>query len=149
MFSLIRYLFLGTIYVCIILYVYVIICIINMFLITIHIYIYILYTLGVAVRVIFQNGCLQGCNFSKARWTCSFWIMPAPSCPLKMKGLEQLKYYSVDRLKLHCGFERLAILAAETSEESFEGRLNTSVAEQIFSWFRSCSMVLNEVHDAQ
>ncbi|CAL1162771.1 unnamed protein product [Cladocopium goreaui] len=60
------------------------------------------------------------------RWTCSFWIMPAPSCPLKMKGLEQLKYYSVDRLKLHCGFERLAILAAETSEESFEGRLNTS-----------------------
>ena len=112
-------------------------------------YIYILYTLGVAVRVIFQNGCLQGCNFSKARWTCSFWIMPAPSCPLKMKGLEQLKYYSVDRLKLHCGFERLAILAAETSEESFEGRLNTSGAEQIFSWFRSCSMVLNEVHDAQ
>lgn len=62
-----------------------------------------------------------------------------------MKGLEQLKYYSVDRLKLHCGFERLAILAAETSEESFEGRLNTSGAEQIFSWFR----VLNEVHDAQ
>lgn len=58
-------------------------------------------------------------------------------------GLEQLKYYCVDK------FTHTGTSASKNRLKKRLGTLNTSVAEQTFNWFRGYLVVLNEMREPQ
>ena len=76
---------------------------------------------------------------------CHF--MPAA---LKTEGLEQLKYFSLDRFHSY-GHTRKCPCnpRSKTRLKKRIAGLNTSVAEQTFSWFRGYSRVLNDMRRAR
>ena len=63
----------------------------------------------------------------------------------QMKGLQQLKYYSVDRFHALQHRKTCPCHPSKRRLQNRFGHFNTSVAEQTFSWFRSYSTVLNEM----
>jgi hypothetical protein len=63
----------------------------------------------------------------------------------QMKGLQQLKYYSVDRFQALQHRKTCPCHPSKRRLQNRFGHFNTSVAEQTFSWFRSYSTVLNEM----
>eukprot|EP00438_Fugacium_kawagutii_P027957 Skav210836 [mRNA] locus=scaffold543:17052:17576:- [translate_table: standard] len=63
------------------------------------------------------------------------------------KGLEQLKYYAVDRFHAHRHKHNCPCDPKKPRLKKRLGKLNTSVAEQTFSWFRGYAKVLNEMRE--
>ena len=63
----------------------------------------------------------------------------------QMKGLQQLKYYSVDRFHALRHRKTCPCHPSKSRLKKRLGHLNTPVAAQTFSWFRSYSIVLHEM----
>lgn len=62
-------------------------------------------------------------------------------------GLEQLKFYAVDKFHAHGHRSACPCHPTKPRLKKRLGSLNTSVAEQTFSWFRTYAVVLNEMRE--